>query len=184
MSKPFAVSAVKWKVAQPSVTKKKWRLDMQTNLPPSLTKGSDPQPFFEQLQQEMEHLFDRFRGYPPVASTLFGDRLTPVIDMAETEDSVEVTAEIPGVGSDDLEVSLSGDLLVIKGEKSDERTEDDKNYHLHERSYGSFRRQIPLGFTPEEDAIDAKFADGVLKLTIAKPADAKTQNRKIAINAK
>lgn len=157
---------------------------MQTNLPPTPTKGSEPQPFFEQLQQEMEHLLDRFRGYPTVASTFLSDRLTPVIDMAETEDAVEVTAEIPGVGSDDLDVSLNGDLLVIKGEKSDERTEEDKNYHMHERSYGSFRRQIPLGFTPAEDAIDAKFADGVLKLKIAKPADAKTKNRKIAINAK
>ena len=157
---------------------------MQTNLPPVPTKGSNPQPFFEQLQQEMEHLFDRFRGYPPVANTFFGDRLTPVIDMSETDDVVEVSAEIPGVGSDDLDVSLNGDLLVIKGEKSDERTEDDKNYHMHERSYGSFRRQIPLSFTPADDAIEAKFTDGVLRLTIAKPADAKAKNRKIAINPK
>ena len=157
---------------------------MQTTLPQIPTTGSEPQPFFEQLQKEMEHLLDRFRGYPPVASAVFGDRLTPVIDMSETEDSVEVTAEIPGVGSDDLDVSLSGDLLVIKGEKSDERTENDKNYHLHERSYGSFRRQIPLGFTPADDAIEAKFADGVLKLRIAKPAEAIAKNRKIAINAK
>ena len=157
---------------------------MQTNHPPTPTKGSEPQPFFEQLQQEMEHLFDRFRGYPPVAGTIFGDRLTPAIDMSETDDAVEVTAEIPGVASDDLDVSVNGDVLVIRGEKSDERTEEKKDYHLHERSYGSFRRQIPLRFTPADDAIDAKFKDGVLKLTIAKPAEAKAKNRKIAINAK
>ncbi|MEL6837802.1 MAG: Hsp20/alpha crystallin family protein [Pseudomonadota bacterium] len=157
---------------------------MQTNLPPRLSKGRDPQPFFEQLQQEMEQLFDRFRGYPPTAGGFFGDRPSPVIDMAETDEVVEVTAEIPGVASADLDVTLNGDLLMIKGEKSDERTKEDKNYHLHERSYGSFSRQIPLGFTPDDDAITAKFSDGVLKLTIAKPPAAKSQNRKIAISEK
>ena len=75
-------------------------------------------------------------------------------------------------------------FLVIKGEKSDERTEEDKHYHMTERSYGSFQRQIPLGFTPADDAIDGHFADGVLKVTIPKPADAKTANRKIAIKVK
>jgi len=161
---------------------------MQTNLPPAPSKGPEPQPFFEQLQQEMEQLFDRFRGYPPVASALprlgFGEGLHPAIDLAETDDVVEVTADIPGVSADDLDVSLNGDVLVIKGEKSDARTKDDKNYHLSERSYGSFNRQIPLGFTPVNDAIDGHFADGVLTVTIPKPADAKKANRKIAIKTK
>ncbi len=161
---------------------------MDTNLPSTPTKGSEPQPFFEQLQQEMERLFDRFRGYPTVAADRsgfgIGARLRPAIDVTETEDAVEVTAEIPGVGIDDLDVSLNGDALVIKGEKTEERKEEDKNYQLHERSYGSFRRQIPLGFTPAEDAVNGDFADGVLKITITKPAEAKAANRKIAINAK
>ncbi len=157
---------------------------MDTNLPTSTAKGAEPQPFFEQLQHEMERLFDRFRGYPPVAAQSLGLALRPAIDMTETEDTVEITAEVPGVGSDDLDVSLSGDMLVIKGEKSEERKEDEKNYHLHERSYGSFRRQIPLGFTPAEDAVSGDFADGVLKVTITKPAEAKTPSRKIAINTK
>jgi HSP20 family protein len=166
----------------------KRRLDMQTNLAPAPSNTPEPQPFFEQLQQEMEQLFDRFRGYPPVANALprlgFGNGLHPAIDMAETDDAVEITADIPGVSADDLDVSLNGDLLVIKGEKSDERTEKDKNYHLTERSYGSFQRQIRLGFTPADDAIDGHFADGVLKVTIPKPADVKAHNRKIEIKAK
>lgn len=157
---------------------------MQTNLPSTPGKGSDPQPFFEQLQQEMEHLFDRFRGYPPVANLKFGVGLSPAIDVAETDDAVEITAEIPGVGADDIDASLNGDVLVIKGEKSDERSEEDKNYHMTERSYGSFRRQIPLGFTPAQDTIEGHFSDGVLRLSIAKPAEAKVANRKIEIKAK
>ncbi len=104
--------------------------------------------------------------------------------MAETDDAVEITADIPGVDADNLDVSLNGEMLTIKGEKSDERTKDDKNYHMSERSYGSFYRQIPLGFTPTDDAIDGHFADGVLKVTIPKPADVKAANRKIAIKAK
>ncbi len=161
---------------------------MQTNLPSTPSKGHEPQPFFEQLQQEMERLFDRFRGYPPLAGQgafpPFSAGLAPAVDVAETDDSVEITAEIPGVSADDIDASLNGDVLIIKGEKSDERTQDDKNYHLHERSYGSFRRQIPLGFTPAQDAIEGHFADGVLRLVIAKPAEAKAANRKIEINTK
>jgi HSP20 family protein len=136
----------------------------------------------------MEQLFDRFRGYPPVATALprlgFGVGVMPAIDMAETDDAIEITADIPGVDADDLDVSLNGDVLIIKGEKSDERSEDDKNYHLTERSYGNFHRQIPLGFTPADDAIDGLFADGVLKVSIPKPDEAKTPNRKISIKAK
>jgi HSP20 family protein len=122
---------------------------MQTNLPHAPSVGPELQPFFEQLQQEMDQLFDRFRGYPPVANALprlgFGDGLQPAIDMAETDDAVEIAADIPGVSADDLDVSLNGGVLVIKGEKSDRRPEKDRNYHLTERSYGIFQRQIPLG---------------------------------------
>lgn len=161
---------------------------MQTNLPPAPSNGPDPQPFFEQLQKEMEQLFDRFRGYPPVANALprlgFGSGMHPAIDMAETDDAVEITADIPGVDADNLDVSLNGEMLIIKGEKADKRTQDHKNYHMSERSYGSFYRQIPLGFTPADDDIDGHFADGVLKVTIPKPADVKAANRKIAIKAK
>lgn len=158
---------------------------MQRNLPASSPNGMEPQPFFEQLQQEMERLFDRFRGYPAVAgqgqSQLFARGLSPAIDVAETDDAVEITADVPGVSTDDLEVTLSGDVLVIKGEKSDEQSQEDKNYHMHERSYGSFSRHIPLGFTPAEGAIEGKFADGVLRVSVVKPAEAKAVNRKIKI---
>jgi HSP20 family protein len=161
---------------------------MQTNKPPAPSKGSEPQPFFEQLQHEMEQLLDRFRGYQSVASALprlgLTGALHPAIDMAESDDAVEVIADIPGVDADDLDVSLNGDVLIIKGEKSDERAKQNKNYHLIERSYGSFHRQIPLGFTPADDAIDGQFADGVLTVTIPKPDEAKTPNRKITIIAK
>lgn len=160
---------------------------MQSNLATTPSKRSTPQPFFEQLQQEMERLFDRFRGYPTITTALpdngFGSWLSPAIDITETPNTLEVTADIPGVAADDLDVSLNGDLLVIKGEKSETHKTDEADYHLHERSYGSFHRQIPLNFTPKDDAIDAKFKDGVLKLTITKPPEAKTANRKISIKA-
>ena len=161
---------------------------MTTKNAPAPAKGTAPQPFFEQLQQEMEQLFDRFRGYPAVASAMprlgFGTALTPAIDMSETDEAVEISADIPGVAADDLDVSVNGDLLVIKGEKSTEETREEKDYHLHERSYGSFHRQIPLGFVPEDDAVEAKFTDGVLHLVIRKPEEAKAANRKIAIATK
>lgn len=156
---------------------------MDAKIPSTLSKPTEPQPFFEQLQQEIEHVLERLRGYPPMANLRLGDRLSPLIDMAETEDAVEITAEIAGVMIDDLDVSLHGDTVLIKGEKSQERTKDEKDYHLHERSYGKFQRQIPLGFTPAEDAVAAHFKDGLLKLKITKPPEAKKANHKITVKA-
>lgn len=137
-------------------------------------------PFLHSFQTEMNNLFERFNGGPVGA---FGRDLPmmPAIDVAETDDAIEVSAEIPGVSKDDLEVSVANDTLVIRGEKSKAREDSDKDWRLVERHYGSFRRHVPLGFTPEDGKVDARFADGVLKLRIEKPKDAAAQARKIEI---
>jgi HSP20 family protein len=92
----------------------------------------------------------------------------PAINVAETKDAFEVTAELPGVDEKDIDVSLDGDRLVISGEKKAESSTEEKDWHVEERSLGSFYRSISLPFEPANGALDAYFDKGVLHLTIKK----------------
>ena len=80
-------------------------------------------------------------------------RLTPTIDVSETDKEVTVEAELPGVDEKDIDVTLGDNMLTIKGEKKQEKEEKKKDYHLTERSYGSFSRSMVLPFDadPGED---------------------------------
>jgi HSP20 family protein len=156
--------------------------DQKSPTPPSTPSV----PFFGSMQREMNQWLDRFRPHPLAHSDSFFDRLAgpgfPALDVVETEDAIEITAEVPGVSEDDLDVSLAQNMLVLRGEKSSDHEEKEQDFHLVERRYGSFRRQVPLGFTPEDEAVSATFKDGVLKLRIAKPDEAKQTQRKIKIS--
>jgi HSP20 family protein len=103
---------------------------------------------------------------------------TPAISVAETNNAFEVTAELPGVDEKDIKVSLDENQLVISGEKKAESTKEEKDWHVEERSYGSFYRSMLLPFEPEEGAVEAHLDKGVLHLTIAvkttKTIDTKT----------
>ncbi|MBO6673743.1 MAG: Hsp20/alpha crystallin family protein [Rhizobiales bacterium] len=134
-------------------------------------------PFLQTFQTEMNRLFDRFNGPDHWRAA----QVVPAINMAESDTAVEVTVDVPGVEQQDLDVSIAHDSLIIKGKKSDEREDSDKDWHVVERSFGSFRRAIPLGFTPDDKAVDAKYENGVLSLRIEKPTDADKNARKIEI---
>ena len=160
---------------------------MTRNTLPGLFSDDGMTPtLFQSLQKEMNHMLDRFRGYPGLytdeTSKPGFNGLFPAIDLAESDDAVEVTAEVPGVKEEDLDVSISGQDLVLKGEKRSDHEEKEKDYHRIERSYGSFRRQIPLGFKPAEGAVKAKFSDGVLSLHIAKPPETRESIQKVEIH--
>lgn len=81
----------------------------------------------------------------------------------------------------DIDVSVSGDLLVIKGEKREEKVEKDKNYYLSERSYGQFQRSFSLPSGIDRDKINAEFSKGVLTVTLPKSAEAQKQQKKIEV---
>ena len=112
----------------------------------------------------------------------------PVIDVAETNDAIEVNAELPGVDEKDIKISLDGNRLTISGEKKGETKKDEKDWHVEERRYGSFYRSLSLPFKPEDGAIEAHFDKGVLHLNIKKPAEvaksAKTIEIKLGAPAK
>jgi HSP20 family protein len=127
-----------------------------------------PDPF-RAMRREMENAFrafDQNLSSPDIGAG------APPINVAETKDAFEVTAELPGVDEKDIKVSLDENQLVISGEKRAESTKEEKDWHVEERSYGSFYRSMSLPFEPEDGAVEAHFDKGVLHLTIKKPAKA------------
>ncbi len=93
---------------------------------------------------------------------------SPAVDITEDDGAFRFTAELPGLTEKDVQVSLSGNTLVIKGEKRQEREEKDKGYHLSERSYGEFQRSFLLPDGVDGERIEASFANGVLSVTVPK----------------
>jgi HSP20 family protein len=130
------------------------------------------------MRREMENAFRALDQKPTSPDIGAG---APAINVAETNDAFEVTAELPGVDEKDINVSIDDNQLVISGEKKAESTKEEKDWHIEERSYGSFYRSMFLPFEPEEGAVQAHFDKGVLHLTIKKPAKAVKTTKKIDI---
>jgi HSP20 family protein len=90
----------------------------------------------------------------------------PRLDVQEDEAGIRVSAELPGVSADDVEVRVEGDLLVISGEKKAQHQASIRNYHVMERSFGQFKRTVALPFTPDPQTVDASFDLGVLSVFV------------------
>jgi len=132
------------------------------------------------LRKEMDNLLSKFFGKPSLAEA-FGEEWSPTLDVSETGNSIIVKAELPGLEAKDIDVSLSGDLLTIKGEKRKEEEEKGEQYHYSERYYGSFQRSFRLPTTIKSDKIEASFEKGVLKITLPKTEEAKKKEIKIKV---
>jgi len=130
------------------------------------------------LRREMDSLFDQFfRDEDGTAP----ERLAPSVDVAESETAFEITVELPGVRSDDIDVELQEGQLVIRGEKKKEQEDKEKTFHRVERYFGQFQRLIPLTGPVDEEKVTADFTDGVLRIKLPKSADVKP--RKITVNS-
>lgn len=139
---------------------------------------------FSSLQREMNRLFDdMLRGVPRAAAIEPAGiaRWSPSIDVKESANEVVVSADLPGLDQKDVEVTLTDDLLTIKGERKAERSEKGENWQVMERSYGSFQRAIALPFAADAAAVQATFDKGVLTIRLPKPPEVKTAERKIPI---
>jgi HSP20 family protein len=143
--------------------------------------GRDDNPFGT-LFREVQKTFEDFSRRTPFAR-FTSDMLSPKIDVAESKDAIEVTAELPGVDEKDVDVTLANGMLTVRGEKKTERDEQDKdkNWHVVERSYGSFSRAIPLPFDPDSAKVEAKFDNGVLRIHLPKPLEIASKQQKIEI---
>ncbi|MBN1140044.1 MAG: Hsp20/alpha crystallin family protein [Anaerolineae bacterium] len=133
------------------------------------------------LQQDMNRLFDDFfRSWGVMPWRGWGEQalaFNPQVDVVEDEKEIHVSAELPGMDENDIDVSLSQGVLTIKGEKRHEKKDEGKNYYRLERSYGSFQRSIPLPAEVNEDKVEATFKNGVLTVTLPKTAAARARKQ-------
>ncbi len=159
--------------------------------PPAQTNVPD---VWQSFRNEMDRVFDRFGGgfgfpslrrmfdvEPPMRSSF--TLSAPAIDMSEDEKAYKISAELPGLDAKDVDVSVSGGMLVLKGEKRQEREQKDKNYHYSERAYGSFQRAFELPASVDRDKVAADFSKGVLTITLPKTAEAQKPTKKIEVKS-
>jgi HSP20 family protein len=148
----------------------------------AVPQGNDP---FSLLQREVNRAFDEvFRGFPAVGrgAALMGG-FAPQLDVRETEQGLEIAAELPGMSEQDVDLRLEGDLLTLAGEKKDERTQEGGGLHLTERSFGRFQRSFRLPYRPDPNQVQAQFDKGVLRVTLPRPQPQQQGGGRIQIQA-
>jgi HSP20 family protein len=144
-------------------------------------RGDAFEPFFA-FHQKMNRMFaDVFRDFAGNGGSLMEGQFSwPKIELSETDKAVTVSAELPGMSEQDVQLEIASGVLTIRGEKKAERNDEGKRFS--ERYYGAFMRQIALD-NVQEDKADATFRDGVLTVTLPKSEQAAQNVRRIAINA-
>lgn len=151
---------------------------------------------FESLRREIDRLFADFdQDYwrLPFRRSIFDVEPfwrreltwggTPIVDIVEKNNAYEVTAELPGMDEKNIEVKLVNGSLMIKGEKQEEKEEKKRDYHLHERRFGSFERRFAVPESVDADKIEATFNKGVLRLTLPKKPEAIKPEKKIEVKS-
>jgi HSP20 family protein len=152
---------------------------------------------WQSFRGEMDRLFDRFGGsfglpgfhrrmfdiepaWPSESSFSFS---APAVDVTEDDKAYKITAELPGLEEKNVDITVSGDMLTLKGEKQYEKEEKNENRYLSERAYGSFQRSFALPDGVDRDKIAADLSKGVLTITLPKTAEALKPQKKIEVKA-
>jgi HSP20 family protein len=156
------------------------------------TAAAERRPF-DGLKREIDHLFEDFGisswRVPFTRSTLeaapswreLSWSKAPAVDIVDRSSALEVTAELPGMDVNDIEVKFADGMLTIRGEKIEVREENKKDHYLSERRYGSFSRSFRIPNVIDADRIEASFNNGVLTVTLPKSPEAQKSEKKIAI---
>ncbi len=131
------------------------------------------------LREAMDRLFDDAFTRP---LSLRDSWSVPAVDMYQTDDEIVVKAALPGVKADEVQISVTGEVLTIKGEIKHEEDKKERSWHIRERRYGSFERSIILPTDVVADKAKAEFENGILTITLPKAEDVKP--RTIAVKAK
>lgn len=176
-----------------TLTKPPVKTERKTEAPAS--EGRHP---LEALRRQIDSLFDDFgtagRLWPfgalsrsafdiePLWKRELGWTNLPAMDIVENDKDYQISAELPGIDDKDIDVSLSNGLLLIKGEKKEEKEDKRKDSYLSERRYGSFQRSFRVPENVDVEHIGASFSKGVLTLTLPKKADAPKAEKKIKLN--
>jgi HSP20 family protein len=124
-------------------------------------------------------IFPGFLSDQWLSNGLFGG---PQIEVEDTDEALLVTAELPGLDERDFQVELEGERLILRGEKQASREERSRNKTFTERRYGSFYRAIPLNCEIDKDKADAKYKQGVLRITLPKTEAEKARRVQVKVN--
>jgi HSP20 family protein len=150
--------------------------------------GRDP---FGSFRDEMDRLFEDFfapvsgerRAFAGQPASVAQAILRPNIDIHETEQAYQVSAELPGLSEKDIELNLHDNALTLSGEKKSEHEQNEGGRRYAERSYGRFERTIPFPTEVDADRVDAVFRNGVLTITLPKNEQARDKTRKIEVRS-
>jgi HSP20 family protein len=140
----------------------------------------DPFRELASLQNRVNTLFQDYgRGQDELTAT---SSFVPAVDVYEDEHKVTLKLEVPGISEDDLDIRLENNTLTVRGERKFEEEEKEENFHRIERRYGSFARSFTLPNTLDTENVQAKYEDGVLRIELAKRAEAKPKQIKVNIS--
>ena len=134
---------------------------------------------FRELQKEIDRLFDDF--FAPVSRRFVESGFSPEMDVYETDDSVVIEVEAPGLKKKDFTVKVEDNMLTISGEKKAQHEEKGRNYRIAERCYGKFQRSIALPDYLDAEKVKAKYVDGILEVTIPKREDRKAKTVEVKV---
>lgn len=132
------------------------------------------------VQDEVNRLFDSFFSHTPQRGD-YNAVFTPAVDIEENTDGYMIRMDLPGVSQKDVKVSLTGDLLTIRGERKQESQTERGTFHRIERVYGSFERSFTLGTPVRNDQVKAQVKDGVLEVRVPKAEEAKVRDIEVQV---
>jgi HSP20 family protein len=131
----------------------------------------------ESIREEMQDLIARTLGEGDDLWSI--ERMTPSLDLSETDSTLEVRMDIPGMETKDIDIQVNANVLTVSGERKEDREEKGKTYHRVERRVGRFCRSVTLPCPVKEDAVDAQYKSGILTIKLPKTEEAKS--RKITV---
>jgi HSP20 family protein len=132
---------------------------------------------FRIAREEMETLWSQLTGEP--SERLTRGRILPTLDLSETDNAIQIRADVPGMKAEDIDIQLNNGVLTISGERKEEKEEKGKTFHRVERRHGSFSRSLTLPAAVAEDKVDAQYRDGVLTVSLQKSEEAKSKKIKV-----
>jgi HSP20 family protein len=148
---------------------------------PRLPSFSAWDPFAEvsDLRKRMDEIFGEFFGRTPFAMAATEGIWSPLVDVHETKEGFQLQVELPGVKQEDIQVTIEGDTLTLKGERKRETEMKEDRYHRIERSYGTFQRSIVLPSVVDPNRVKATYRDGVLQILLPKNEAARPKEIKV-----
>lgn len=158
-------------------------MDMRSLLPFGRTFAPAAQDPFAAMRREMDRLMGDFGGAFPATGAMPAGFLNPKVDVAETDQGIDIHLDLPGIDPKDVNVELADGVLTIQAERktAKEEKDDKKTWHVTERSYGTYMRRFALPFDVDSAKVEAAFDKGVLAIHIPRPPEVAPKTAKIAV---